>query len=58
MENKEAIKLLLNRENEISGKFHHCVEEIMRGKDVHREIDLLIGSVQYALEEIERISRL
>lgn len=59
MSESQVIELLLNRENEISNKFHNAIIELLRlkyesdrGKEVVRN---LVDSVQYSLEEIERI---
>lgn len=59
MNTNQVIDLLLNRENEISNKFHNAITEILRvGYETERGktiIPDLIESVQYSLEEIERI---
>ncbi len=59
MSESQIIDLLLNKENEILNKFHNAITEILRlkyesdrGKEVVRD---LVNSVQYSLEEIERI---
>lgn len=59
MSESQIIDLLLNKENEISNKFHNAITEILRlkyesdrGKEVVRD---LVNSVQYSLEEIEKI---
>lgn len=59
MTDKEVISLLLNRENEISGKIHNAVCDILRlGYNTERGqqiIPSLLESISYSLEEIERI---
>lgn len=59
MNTKQVVDLLLGKESEISNKFHHAVSEILRLEyDTDRgreEISDLISSIQYSLEEIERI---
>lgn len=59
MSESQIIDLLLNKENEISNKFHNAITEILRlkyesdrGKEVVRD---LVNSVQYSLEETEKI---
>ena len=59
MNDKQIIDMLLNREAEISNKFHNAITEILRlsyetdrGKEV---VNDLIESVKYTLEETERI---
>ena len=59
MSELQVIELLLNRDSEISNKFHNAIIELLRlkyesdrGKEVVRN---LVDSVQYSLEEIERI---
>lgn len=59
MDDKQIIDMLLNREAEISSKFHNAITEILRlsyetdrGKEV---VNDLIESVKYTLEETERI---
>lgn len=55
---KEAINLLLTKEQEIINKFHGTISEVMRlGYETDRgkaEIDSLIGSVKYTLEDLQR----
>lgn len=59
MKTNDAINFLLEKENEISNKFHNCVTEILRvGYETDRgkeQVSDMIKSVQYSLEEIERI---
>lgn len=59
MSTNEIIDLLLNKETEISNKFHHTISEILRlGYDTERgeeQIPDLINSVSYSLEEMKRI---
>ena len=59
MNEKQVINTLLNIECEISNKFHQTISEILRlGYDTERGqevISNLIFSVQYSLEELERI---
>lgn len=59
MSTKQVVNLLLVKEIEISNKFHQAISEILRldyeterGK---RQIPDLISSIEYSLEEIERI---
>lgn len=56
---KQVIKTLLNKESEISNKFHQAINNILRlGYNTERgqrEISDLIESVQYSFEELERI---
>ena len=61
MNTKQVVDLLLNREAEITAKFHNAVLELMRldyntprGAET---VSDLIESVKYSLEEIERITR-
>lgn len=59
MVDKQAVDMLLNKESEISNKFHQAINQILRvGYETERgkqTITDLIDSVQYTLEEIERI---
>lgn len=59
MNTNQVINMLLNKENEISNKFHNTITQLLRlGYDTERgksEIPELIDSVKYSLEEIERI---
>ena len=59
MVDKQAVDMLLNKESEISNKFHQAISQILRvGYETERgkqTITDLIDSVQYTLEEIERI---
>lgn len=52
MNTKQAVSLLLNKESEISNKFHQAVSEILRlGYDTDRgreQIPDLISSIQYS----------
>ena len=61
MNTKQVIDLLLNRETEITAKFHNAILELMRlDYNTPRGIETvndLIESVRYSLEEIERITR-
>ena len=59
MKTKDVIDLLLSKESEISAKIHGTVIEIMRldyqterGK---AEVERMIKSISYSLEEIQRI---
>ena len=56
---KQVIKTLLNKEDEITNKFHNAINNILRlGYNTERgqcEILKLIESVQYSLEELERV---
>ena len=58
MDEKQVINTLLNKENEISNKFHQAVSEILRlGYETERGQEVLsnlIISVQYSLEELEK----
>lgn len=61
MNDKQIIDTLLNKESEISNKFHQAINQILRvgyeterGKQVVTD---LIDSIQYSLEEIDRIVR-
>lgn len=55
----QVINMLLNKENEISNKFHSVITQLLRlGYETERgksEIPHLIESVKYSLEDIERI---
>ena len=60
MNTKQVVDLLLNRETEITAKFHNAILGLMRldyntprGAET---ISDLIESVRYSLEEIERIT--
>lgn len=59
MNDKQVINTLLNKESEISNKFHQAINNILRlgynTERSQREISDLIESVQYSLEELERI---
>lgn len=59
MTTNQAVDMLLNKENEISNKFHSTVTEILRvNYETERgrnEIFHLIESIKYSLEDIERI---
>ena len=59
MSTNNVVDVLLNKETEVSNKFHHAILEILRlGYDTERgkdQIPDLIDSVQYSLEEIKRI---
>lgn len=59
MNDKQVINTLLNKESEISNKFHQAINNILRlGYNTERgqkEIFDLIESVQYSLEELENI---
>lgn len=59
MSDKQIINILLNKENEISNKFHQAVYNILRlgyhTERGQREISDLIESVKYSLEELECI---
>ena len=59
MDEKQVINTLLNKESEISNKFHQAINQILRvGYETERgkqTITDLIDSVQYTLEDIERI---
>lgn len=59
MSDKQVINTLLNKENEISNKFHQAIINILRlGYNTERgqrEISDLIESVKYSLEELECI---
>lgn len=55
----EVINILLSKESEIVNKFHQAISEVLRlGYNTERgkkQIPDLISSVQYSLDEIERI---
>lgn len=59
MNTNQVIRLLLSKEIEISNKFHNTIEQLLRiGYETDRgknEIPDLISSIEYSLEEIERI---
>lgn len=59
MDTKQVVNLLLNKEIEITNKIHQAVSQIMRlGYESERgkkEIPDLINSIQYTLEDLERI---
>lgn len=59
MDTKQVVNLLLNKETEITNKIHQAVSQIMRlGYESERgkkEIPDLIDSIQYTLEDLERI---
>jgi hypothetical protein len=59
MNTNQIINMLLNKENEISNKFHSTITQLLRlGYETERgknEISYLIESVKYSLEDIERI---
>ena len=58
---KQIINLLLSKENEISNKFHNAINELLRlGYDSERGKGIvtdLIDSIEYTLEEIDRITK-
>ncbi len=57
MNTKQVVDLLLN--TEVTNKFHQAISEILRlGYDTERgkeQIPVMIRSIQYSLEEIDRI---
>lgn len=59
MSTSEVINLLLNKEIEIDNKITNTVSELLRlGYDSERgkeRIKVLRGSIEYSLDEIERI---
>lgn len=59
MDANQVVNLLLNKENEITNKFHNTITDILRLEDnsdrAKELVTDLIESVQYSLEEIERI---
>ena len=59
MDTKQVVNLLLTKETEITNKIHQAVSQIMRlGYESERgkkEIPDLINSIQYTLEDLERI---
>lgn len=59
MNQKQVINALLNTESEITSKFHSVITEILRlGHPTPRsveEIEHLIDSVEYSLEELKRV---
>lgn len=59
MTENQVINMLLNKENEISNKFHSTITQLLRlGYETERgksEVTSLIESVKYSLEDIERI---
>ena len=59
MNTEQVVNLLLTKEVEITNKIHQVVDQIMRlGYESERgkkEIPGLIDSIQYTLEDLERI---
>lgn len=59
MNTKQIIDVLLSREQEISGKFHNAILEIIRlGYESDRgkqEVKSLVESIEYSLEDMQRI---
>lgn len=59
MNTRQAVDMLLNKENEILNKFHNTVTQLLRiGYETERgqdEIPCLIESIRYSLEDIEGI---
>ena len=59
MSTNDVVDVLLNKETEVLNKFHYAISEILRlGYNTDRgkkQIPDLISSVQYSLDEIERI---
>lgn len=59
MNEREVIYLLLRKESEIANKFHNTIEEVLRlgyGTDRGKaEVDDLIESIQYSLDDMQRI---
>lgn len=59
MSTKQVVDLLLTKEIEISNKFHQAISEILRlnfdSERGKKQISDLISSIEYSLEEIERI---
>ena len=59
MDTKQVVNLLLSKETEITNKIHQAVSQIMRlGYESERgkkEIPDLTDSIQYTLEDLERI---
>lgn len=61
MEEREMIKLLLEKNNEIAGKINNAVIEIMRlGMNSEREKKIVpdtIESIRYSLDRLESLSK-
>ncbi len=59
MDTNQVVDLLLSKETEVLNKFHQAISEILRlGYDTDRgkeQIPDMINSIQYPLEEIDRI---
>ncbi len=59
MSTNQVVDLLLSKETEVLNKFHQAISEILRlGYDTERgerQIPDMISSIQYSLEEIDRI---
>ncbi len=59
MSTNQVVDLLLGKETEVLNKFHQAISEILRlGYETERgkeQIPDMISSIQYSLEEIDRI---
>lgn len=59
MSTNQVVDLLLNKETEVSNRFHNAISELLRlGYNTERgkkQIPDLIKYVRYSLDEIERI---
>lgn len=59
MNDKRVVELLIRKEEEINSRIHNAITEIMRlGYDTERgkkEVSSMISSIQYSLEDLERL---
>ena len=56
MNDKEVIRLLMEKEREITNKIHNAIEEILRGKgNAAEELNACVGGIEYTVSEILRI---
>ena len=55
MEDRECIKLLLNKNVEIMNRVNATIEQILRRGNGTEEIKSLIESLRYVTDDIERI---
>lgn len=55
MNENQIINLLLNKELEISGKINQTIGEILRFGYDKKRVTYLLETIQYSLDDIERI---
>jgi|GEM_PF-5827574 len=55
MDDKQYIRLLLNKSIDIHNRFNNSIEEIVRKGHGEQQVRDLIESLRYVTDEIERI---